>query len=232
MIEILIKLVKEKTRGRISLTEEGIREHKKKTSVGEATLAQKRCRPQGCSTRQSYRSQGGSSSHSYRLQATNCTQNEAIEWATSQLLLEEGPIEGHIIYDNVIETVHELSSGKILFTRAKIESDLERSQEIASFGLYPSNSSVVSRSPPQYLFQSTQKANVLRFIDLIGTFGRESPLSLQVRHAKIICDAAHNISKTMGGSPAIGGMHTCLQLESLLEQWRTLLALSLTGNSP
>jgi hypothetical protein len=45
-------------------------------------------------------------------------------------------------------------------------------------------------------------------------FWKES-LSLQeVRYAKIIRDAAHKISKTMGGSPITGGMYTCLQLKS------------------
>ena len=92
-----------------------------------------------------------------------------------------------------------------------------------------SNSSVVSRSP-QCLFQSTQKVNALQYIDIIGTFGRES-LWLQVHYAKIIRGAAHNISKTMGGSPTNGGMHTFLQLESRMGQLRTLLPLSLTGKS-
>jgi hypothetical protein len=65
-----------------------------------------------------------------------------------------------------------------------------------------------------------------RFVDLIGAFGRESSLSLQVRYAKIIREAAHNISKTTGGSSTTGGMYTCLQLKSsgIMEDSATSIA--------
>ena len=75
------------------------------------------------------------------------------------------------------------------------------------------NSTVLDR-PPQCLFESTQQVSVLRFVDLIGTVGRESLLSLQVRYAKIIRGAVHKISKTTGGSPTFGRKYTYLQLKS------------------
>jgi hypothetical protein len=45
--------------------------------------------------------------------------------------------------------------------------------DFVSRSVIESNSSVVSRSP-QCLFESTEEVNVLRFVDLIGTFGKDT----------------------------------------------------------
>jgi hypothetical protein len=74
------------------------------------------------------------------------------------------------------------------------------------------STSIVDRSA-RCLFESTKDVNVLRFVDLIGTFRTESSLPLQVRYAKVIRDAAHKIWKTIAGNAATGGLYTCLQLQ-------------------
>lgn len=143
MTENLIKYVDEKTSGRISLSKKAIRKHQK-AGVGEATLAQKADDYSKAALLAKV------ADHKAALLATpsssklpTATKDGAMEWATSQLMLEEGPIEGYI-YDNVIETVHELSSGKIRLARTNIESNLERSQR----NLILRTASLNSATPP------------------------------------------------------------------------------------
>jgi hypothetical protein len=137
MTENLIKYVDEKTSGRISLSKKAIREHQK-ASIRKAILAHKAADHKAALLAKVSDHKAALlakvADHKAALLATpsssklpTATKNEAMEWATSQLVLEEGPIDGYI-YDNVIETVHELSSGVFLLTRTQIESNLERSQ--------------------------------------------------------------------------------------------------------